>query len=760
MKKFAVTDHDGQVSIESFNSKDTIVFQHPSYLEIRKTKAEILASGPVIYLEKKFILLEESVVSATRWEQNKKEIPNRIEKIPASRSAFFNPQTAADMLGTSDQIFIQKSQMGGGSPMIRGFAANAILIVVDGIRMNNAIFRSGNLQNVILLDPNSIENAEVIFGPGTVIYGSDALGGVMDFHTLHPSLSTSDKPLIKSHDMLRYASANNEFSGHIDFTIGKKKTSWLTSFSWSDFGNLKMGSRKHPEYQRTEYVRTINYRDTIVPNDDPDIEISTGYQQVNFLQKIRFRPTKDLDFSAALHYSNSGNIPRYDRLIQYKGTQLKYAQWYYGPQQWIMPVLSAEDNRKRLLYDHMKISMAYQYYTESRHDRKFGKNNLRHRTEQVNIGTLTADFEKTIIPEKESLFYGFETTYNNINSSAETEDITNGITTPAATRYPDGYNHYYAVAAYTIFKQNLNDRFTLNLGGRYNLTGLHSMIGDTSFYHFPFTRIDIDNGALNGSVGLVYHPGSSWQINLNLSSGFRAPNLDDAGKVFDSEPGKVIVPNKDLKPEYLYNLDLGLIRKDDKRLSFEFSAFFSYLDNAMVRRPYQFNGRDSIVYDGMLSAVEALTNTGFAYVYGSNFSATLKLSGNFSINSSLTGTFGKDNEGFPLRHAAPLFGASHLVYENKWIRADLNLRYNGTVPNSRLAPSEQSKPYMYATDANGNPCSPGWTTLNLITRFILPWNLRVQVGIENISDIRYRPYSSGIVAPGRNFIFSLRYTLG
>src|SRR5688572_16162673 len=133
--------------------------------------------------------LEGVVVSVNKWEQKLNEVPNKIVKISKSEILRNNPQTSADLLGQSGTVFIQKSQLGGGSPMIRGFATNRVLLVFDGVRMNNAIYRSGNLQNIISIDALSTQTAEVIFGPGSLIYGSDAIGGVMDFHTLEPRFS-------------------------------------------------------------------------------------------------------------------------------------------------------------------------------------------------------------------------------------------------------------------------------------------------------------------------------------------------------------------------------------------------------------------------------------------------------------------------------------------------------------------------------------------------------------------------------------------
>src|SRR5688500_14572559 len=156
--------------------------------------------------------LDEVVFSVNKWEQKTNEVPNKIVKINMNTAKVWNPQTAADLLGQTGTVFIQKSQLGGGSPMIRGFATNRVLLVSDGVRMNNAIYRSGNLQNIISIDALSTQTAEVIFGPGSLVYGSDAIGGVIDFHSLEPGFSTGSKILVKGSALARYSSANNENS--------------------------------------------------------------------------------------------------------------------------------------------------------------------------------------------------------------------------------------------------------------------------------------------------------------------------------------------------------------------------------------------------------------------------------------------------------------------------------------------------------------------------------------------------------------------
>jgi hemoglobin/transferrin/lactoferrin receptor protein len=476
------------------------------------------------------------------------------------------------------------------------------------------------------------------------------------------------------------------------------------------------------------------------------------------MQKIRFRPNEHLDMNYAFHLSRLSDVPRYDRLIQYKDDHLKYAEWYYGPQKWTMHSIKARYNNPNVVFDALQFTVAYQVYEESRHDRKIGETEIRHRTENVNAFTLNLDLDKKI-NERQDFYYGLEFVLNDVNSIAEKENIISGEILPEATRYPDGDNKYRTAALYYSYKNNLSDFFTLNTGIRLNYIDLSSTLVDNSFYNFPFDKISLSTTALNGSAGMVFRPNEKWQINLNASSGFRAPNIDDVAKIFDSEPGSVVVPNNDLDPEYAYNIDLGFIREFSDKFHFEITGFYTFLRNAMVRRDFNFNGQDSIMYDGQLSKVQAVVNASSATLYGLNMNLNAEIQKNFSFKTNLSYTFGQDFEDIPLRHVAPFFGSTHLVYENQHLQIDFYSNYNGEKPFDKIAPSEQSKTYMYAIDDNGDPYSPAWYTLNLKTSYRWNEHFIIFAGIGNILDHRYRPYSSGIVAPGRNFTLSLKYTI-
>ncbi len=754
-KSSTLTGESGNADLTTFPTNEKIYFQHPAYINAIYTVRQLDSMDFLLELEKQYIQIEEFVVSAYRWEQNTNKIPNKIHALQQPEIEYENPQTTADLLRTTNEVFIQKSQMGGGSPMIRGFASSSVLLVVDGVRMNNAIYRSGNLHNVISLDPNSIETSEVIFGPGSVTYGSDALGGVMDFHSLKPRLSTSGEMQVNGQLTGRYSSANKERMAHAHVNIGSGRWAFLSSISFTQFDDLIMGSHQHSDYTRPEYVTRINARDTVLANPDKNVQVPSGYDQLNFMQRIRFNPDKPMEFIYTFHHSKTSDIPRYDRLIQYSDGTLKYADWYYGPQRWNMHSLKTTIDKSNLIADRTDLNLSYQFYEESRNDRRFQRDFLRNRTESLHIFSTNLNFEKTIA-EKSNLYYGLDWNYNNLASTAYEENIRTGEKTTTATRYPDGKNRYQTMAAYLSYHLQLNDKTNLVSGLRYTWVDLLSELKSDEFYDFPFDEIKLKTGALNGSLGLAYRPAKTWQMNLNLSSGFHAPNIDDIAKVFDSEPGSVVVPNSKLKPEYAYNLDAGIKKTFKEKLKINATAFYTLVNNAMVRRDFTFNGQDSILYDGEMSKVNALVNADQARIYGFHFSLNWNITKSWFFESYYNYTKGYDQDDVPIRHVAPAFGLLGLSYHKNDIRASFDIRYNGEISNNDLAPSEQSKTHMYATDSNGNPYSPSWYTLNLKMRYRINNELALNAGLDNILDVRYRPYSSGIVAPGRNIYLALR----
>ncbi|MGA0555548.1 TonB-dependent receptor [Larkinella sp. VNQ87] len=755
-KRSALTNARGRVDLSPFKGASRIEIRTVGYQTQTVSYDELAQPGFTVYLKPTSISLDQVVVTANRWDQSSREVPVKITTTSAKEVAFQNPQTAADLLGQSGEVFIQKSQQGGGSPMIRGFSTNRLLITVDGVRMNTAIFRSGNLQNVISLDPFSIENTEVLFGPGSVMYGSDAIGGVMSFYTLTPRLATEAKPLVSGTVVGRFSSANRELTGHADVRIGWQKWGLATSISHNQFGDLRMGSHGPDEYLRPEYVERIEGEDRVIRNADPRVQRPTGYSQLNLLQKIRFKPSERWDFNYGFQYSTTSNYARYDRLLRYRGKLPRSAEWNYGPQKWMMNHLTMTNAQSRSLYDQMTVRLAHQFFEESRIDRDLNDPERRTTRENVNAFSASVDFNKQLT-DRQKLFYGLEAIYNKVVSTATNLDISTGASTPGPPRYPA--SDWASYAAYLTYQRKMSDQVTVQAGARYNQFVLNSVF-ETTFYPFPFTTAKLNHGALTGSLGLVYNPVSSWSLSANLSTGFRSPNVDDVGKVFESTPGAVVVPNPNLKAEYAYNAEVGLAKVFGSRVKIDLTAYYTLLDNALVRRNFTLNGQDSIVYNGERSQVQAIQNAAKATVYGIQGGLEIGLPAGFQLASQVTFQKGEeeldDGSTSPLRHAAPWLALTRLSYTARKLRLDLYGIYNAPVRYQDLAQEEQGKGYMYAIDANGKPYSPDWYTLNIKAQYQLSDFLSVNTGVENITDQRYRPYSSGIAAPGRNVIVSVR----
>jgi hemoglobin/transferrin/lactoferrin receptor protein len=751
-----ITDTSGKAEIGLFKNQESIILQLLGF-ESKTVSWESLASSQFkIELTPSQITLDIAIIATSRWKQSNQDIPGKVLQLDAKEQTLRAPATSADWLGSSGEVFIQKSQLGGGSPMIRGFSANRLLYAVDGVRMNTAIFRSGNLQNVISLDPFAIQTTEILFGPGSVMYGSDAIGGVMAFETLSPKLN---EKTISGNVLGRFSSAYSEKTFHADLSYGSGKWSFLSSSTYFDFGDLKMGNKNGPEsYLRTDYQTSANGRDLIIANPNPSIQIGSGYRQVNLMQKIRFQASEKTVWDYGFHYSKSTEIPRYDRLIEKRDGSFRFARWDYGPQTWMMNTLKLTHTAERKWFDQVKVVAAHQLFEESRIDRRFGKTEEFNRLEKVNAFSLNADFLKHLNQDN-FLTYGFESVLNKVSSMGMVTDISNGQSKPASARYPNAA--WTSIAAYGNYQTKISGTFQFQTALRYNYTGLAAdFTNNLEFFPLPISASNNRYHSITGNVGVIFKPEPSLSIAPLVSTGFRAPNVDDSGKIFDSEPGTVMVPNPDLKPEYAYNAEVNFNKHFQNRVRVDLTTYYTLLDRAMVRRPATLDGRSVIDYDGEPSQIFALQNAAFVKVHGIQTGIEISVSKKLLLTSRYNwqrGTEELDDESTsPSRHAAPAFGLTRLTYSSNRLTLELTSSYSAARPFEDMPEEEKGKPAIYAQDKNGNPYSPGWAIFNLNAELDIWKSLKLSTGIENICDKRYRPYSSGIVASGRNFTLGLK----
>ena len=761
LSNYETTDKNGNVSLDKFSRSDTLTIKQYGFKEEKLPKSKLKNTLILLYDNE---LLDEVVISASKFSQKFREVPKKVTQINRSMIEFTNPMTSADLLERGGYVYIQKSQLGGGSPMIRGLSTNRLVLSVDGVRLNNAIFRSGNIHNVISISPMNIENTEVIMGSASVLYGSDAIGGVMNFYTKKAKLSNDSNPNIQININSRYSSASNEKMYHIDFNYGLEKIAFLSSFSKSDFDDLTMGIHGPSDYLRPNYVTQNSAGDDVlVTNSKPRVQRNTGYSQTNFMQKVLYEPNEDLSIDIGIHFSKTGNIPRYDRLIRTNENEgLYYSEWYYGPQEWLL--INSQLTyipKETKFYDELKFGSSFQKFSESRNSRRFSDGFLKSREEELDIFSLNLDFFKKI-SENSNITYGLEMIENKVGSFAKSINISDLSETPISTRYPDN-SSLNSLGLYINYKTKIIEDVFFQSGVRYSSTVLKSDLSQNNIYYdFMYENTTLENGAFVGGIGLswVRNIYNNWKFNINTA--FRSPNIDDLAKVFDSEPGSVVVPNPDLKPERSFGLEFGGYFRTKNNIELDFSSYVTYLYNSFIRDDFTLsNGVSEIIYDGELSQIQALQNSSKSFIYGIEFGINMFLNKNFRMKSQHNLIAGYELDdlpfGMPVRHIPPNYGNFHLIYNNGDFTIDTYLNYNSKISFNNLAESERAKPYMYALDENGNPYSPSWMTFNVRSKYSFSKMLNINFTVENITNKLYRPYSSGISAPGINFIFSFSY---
>lgn len=702
LSNYETTDKNGNVSLDKFSRFDTLTIKQYGFKEEKLLKSKLKNTLILLYDNE---LLDEVVISASKFSQKFREVPKKVTQINRSMIEFTNPMTSADLLERGGYVYIQKSQLGGGSPMIRGLSTNRLVLSVDGVRLNNAIFRSGNIHNVISISPMNIENTEVIMGSASVLYGSDAIGGVMNFYTKKAKLSNDLNPNIQININSRYSSASNEKMYHIDFNYGLEKIAFLSSFSKSDFDDLTMGIHGPSEYLRPNYVTQNSAGDDVlVTNSKPRIQRNSGYSQTNFMQKVLYELNENLSIDIGIHFSKTGNIPRYDRLIRTNENEgLYYSEWYYGPQEWLL--INSQLTyipKETKFYDELKFGSSFQKFSESRNSRKFSDGFLKSREEELDIFSLNLDFFKKI-SENSNITYGLEIIENQLGSFAKSVNISDLSETPISTRYPDN-SSLNSLGLYINYKTKIIEDVFFQSGVRYSLIELKSDLSQNNIYYdFMYENISLENGAFVGGIGLnwVRNIYNNWKFNINTA--FRSPNIDDLAKVFDSEPGSVVVPNPDLKPERSFGLEFGGYFRTKNNIELDFSSYVTYLYDSFIRENFTLsNGVSEIIYDGELSQIQALQNSSKSFIYGIEFGINMFLNKSFRVKSQHNLIAGYELDdlpfGMPVRHIPPNYGNFHLIYNNGDFTIDTYLNYNSKISFNNLAESERAKPYMYALD--------------------------------------------------------------
>lgn len=707
----------------------------------------------------KSVNLNEVIISVNKQAEAKKNVAQDVLVIDRKEIEESQAKTTADVLSYAG-IHVQRSQLGGGSPVLRGFEASRILLVVDGVRMNNLIYRAGHLQDIIKSDNNSFERIEVLYGPASTIYGSDAMGGAIHMFTKRAELSTGDKLNFKLNVLTRYESASTGLTEHFDMNVGGKKFASFTSFTYSKHGDLLGGTNQNPFYdgsygERPFYVEYLgNAKDTLIKNDNRYLQVGSGFTQYDIVQKFLFQQNQKISHGLNIQFSNSSDVPRYDRLTDPSAsTGLRSAEWYYGPQSRLLTAYDMNYKNSTGFFNSVHLGVNYQMLEESRHNRNFNSRYRSSRIENVGVVGVHLDFQKEA--KSNTFRFGFDSQLNSLKSTAKRTDIVADTSGKLDTRYPDGNNTMNSYALYFSHTWQITDKLSMVDGARLGYTMLNSTLVDTALlFNLPYTSIEQKTPVWSGNIGFIHSPGNDVKLSFMVSTSFRVPNVDDMSKIFDSSPGMVIVPNTNIKPERTINYEVGVTKIFNRKARWENYIYYTDYRNIGVVDEFKLNGQDSIMYNGILSKVYANQNKDRAFIYGLSSNLVSQLDDHFRLSFGINYTYGRqktDSVDVPLDHIPPFLARLGLTYSYKKFRSDFFINYNAAKKLKDYSPSGEDN-LQYATPVG----MPAWLTLNMRVAYQVHKNVSLQAGIDNIFDTQYRTFASGINAPGRNFIIALR----
>ncbi|MCZ6479120.1 MAG: TonB-dependent receptor [candidate division NC10 bacterium] len=670
----------------------------------------LLVPGPAWGQEEEPVVLEEIQVTAGREEESTFEVSTGVTVVGPKEVERRAPEVLPDLLRGEEGVYVQQTTPGQGSPIIRGLVGSSVLHLVDGMRLNNAFFRNAPNQYLALVDAYNVKRVEVVRGPASTLYGSDAMGGVVQVITPIPRFEGVEWQL-DGRVLGQFASADLSGLARLSLEAGKEGIGFSGGFTYRDVNDRRVGGGD------------------VVPFSD--------YTAYAGNAKVLFAPAENQEVLFNFQFLEQPKTPRTDELVPGFGqTQPSSAVFFFEPNNRLFL-----QGRYRILQplsfvDVVEVNAAYQEINDDRRQRNFGSpDEIREENSSELKGvTLQASSHWG---EWMNFTYGGEAYFDKINSSRIKTDIQTGATEVDQPRFPDG-STMNSFGFYILDEIRIVPSLVVTVGGR--------------FSHFD-TDLPATNGGpstsqsfndVTGSIGLTYALTPEVKLVTNVGRGFRAPNVFDLG-TFGARPGnRFNRPNPDLDPEKIVTVDWG-VKVQTSRFQGEAFGYYSDFTDKIESVP---TGDPPI--DGRI--VVKNRNLNRVILWGAEVGARFQVREDLELSGNLTYTWAEEEfpngSEFPADRIPPLNGRVALLY---WARPTLWVEpfVRFAARQDRLSPRDIADPRI---DPNG---TPGWATINVKLGWDAHPNLGVRFALENITDANYREHGSGIDAPGINAILSV-----
>ena len=652
--------------------------------------------------------IEEVLVTATRRVTSREEVSSGLTLV--GREQVQSNKLVTDALASNVGVYLQQTTPGQGAAIIRGLKGSSILHLVDGMRLNNAIFRSAPTQYFSLVPVSAVERVEVLRGTPTSLYGNDAVGGVVQLVTRVPRFESSETEV-----------RGEAFASFDTAELGK------TARATVDFGNRAFASSFSAEYFKTGNRRTGS-GERIGPS---------GYDSKAARLLLSATPAEDRSWLFDVQYLEQPETPRVDELVPGFGqTEPSSSEFLFAPNRRVF-VHGKYTRADGLAGLDWNTDVAWQRVDDDRVTREFEASEQRRESNRSDLYGLTLSGARTT--DAGSWIVGVEYYHDRVSSDRVELDLLSGVQQQVQSRFPDGSKVRQAAIYGNIQHQ---------LSGRHNLSaGVRVSNDDVSL---PATALssaaDIDSTDVSGDIGWIFDAGAHWHLVANLGRGFRAPNVFDLGTLGNRPGNRFNIPNTMLDSERVTQADIGARYRSD-RVKFDFMIYTLRYDDRITSV-----GTGDVTSDGR-DVVQSV-NAAESSIRGVEAGIEVRVGEDINAHAVLNYTWGEQqvsgDDEEPADRVPPLNGRISVVYD-----AGGNCRMESWV---RFASDQDRLSARDVRDVRIDPQgSPGWVSIGTSVQREYARDWLLSVSLDNLLDKRYRDHGSGIDAPGRNLTFSVRH---
>ncbi|MBI1923571.1 TonB-dependent receptor [Candidatus Poribacteria bacterium] len=741
------------------------------------------------------IQLEEVAVTATRLEKDTFRTPNAITVVDRRQMERMNADITPNLLREAAGVFSQSTTVGQGSPHLRGLTGYQTYMQVDGVRLNNSTFRSGPNQYFATIAPDSINRIEVLRGPGSVLYGTGAMGGVISVFTKEPAFGTSQKWEFHPRLFGRYASATTERMGRLEVSGSHERLGFLLGASARGFGDLNPGKGYDLHYKNRKFEIMTEKPEGVPLFEEPpkavpdkwliDTETPLDWKAYDGDAKIAYQLSDKSSIQLAYQLWRQMDVPRYDKIAP-----REFDVFFFDPQDRDLVYASYIAKQMGSAVDQLRFTASFHRQRSGEREVQLGKTEQRERLDTVNTFGVSAQGTNTSLPRQRIVvggdFYSdtldSQTTKTDLKTGSETTDDKQG-------NFIDG-SQFWDANFFIQDEIELHKQVELTLGGRFTLYGTDA---DLTVRDKSFGKFSESDQALTGSAGVVVGLTDGLNLVGNFATSFRAPTLNDTTAVTVTNQG-VDAPSPDLKSETGWTVEGGF-KARYPQFSGSVILFHSRINDLVTRVPVKEAYKDQPLpklYQDIQAAypkldINIFDNLDEAQIQGIEVAGLFPVVSGLSIYGNGMFTRGKVlliNGKVPdatkpweehIRREPPLNGILGVRWErpsdrfwgecfvrgaarqDRLNRDDIrDPRIPGKTRDIKDPKKPDSKGVEFDEDGRAiDAGSPGWVTLNIRGGVRLTEYNRLNLALENILDKRYREHGSGIDAPGLNLIVSL-----